>query len=374
MTNGQDGARRIRVVVVDDSVLIRALLRAIINEAPDMECVGVAADAASARTLIRESNPDLITLDVEMPGMDGLDFLDKIMRLRPMPVVMMSSLTERGSEVALRALELGAVDVIAKPKGSISEGLGASTGLIHDTLRAAAGARLSPYAGSGTQFKHAPHHTAALPAVPAQAHGARQAVVRPPSPAGMPRIIAIGASTGGTEAIKDVLIRLPTNLPGIVITQHMPERFTRSFAERLDKLAAITVREAAHGDVVQPGHAYVAPGHSHLSVSYSAGQFRCELGGGAPVNRHRPSVDVLFDSVARLAGGRAVGVLLTGMGRDGAAGLLHMREAGAHTIAQSESTCVVYGMPREAVALGGASEVVDLPDIAGRIVANSRGG
>lgn len=372
MTNGQDGARRIRVVVVDDSVLIRALLRAIINEAPDMECVGVAADAASARTLIRESNPDVITLDVEMPGMDGLDFLDKIMRLRPMPVVMMSSLTERGSEVALRALELGAVDVIAKPKGSVSEGLGAATGLIHDTLRAAAGARVSARSAPAAQARPAAHATSSSASQSSPQPG-RPAVTRTVNAGNVPRIIAIGASTGGTEAIKDVLTRLPTNLPGIVITQHMPERFTRSFAERLDKLSAITVHEAAHGDVVQAGHAYVAPGHSHLAVSSSGGVFRCELSASPPVNRHRPSVDVLFDSVARLAGARAVGVLLTGMGRDGAAGLLHMHEAGAHTIAQSEATCVVYGMPREAVALGGATEITDLHDIAGRIVANCRG-
>ena len=356
-----EGKAPIRVVVVDDSLVIRTVMRAIIDDAPDMECAGVAEDAASARVLIRETSPDVITLDVEMPGMDGLDFLERIMRLKPTPVVMMSTLTEQGSEIALRALELGAVEVLGKPRGSLSAGLGAAAERIQETLRAAAGARVG-VAMSMSRAQHAmPPDSGRVAAVRATLKGMSAT-----------RIIAIGASTGGTEAIKDVLSGLDAHLPGIVITQHMPERFTRSFAERLDKLSIIKVKEAEQGEPVLPGHAYVAPGHSHLSIVVRGQQLCCELTQGPPVNRHRPSVDVLFDSVASVVGARAVGVLLTGMGRDGADGLLRMRTAGATTIAQSERSCVVYGMPREAVANGGAAEVIDLAGIAARITQLAR--
>lgn len=339
---------KIRVIVVDDSALMRSLLRELINGAPDMECIGAAPDPIAARTMIRELNPDVITLDVEMPRMDGLDFLEKLMRLRPTPVVMVSSLTERGSDVALRALELGAVDIVAKPKLDIASGIEQAADEIRDKLRAAAAAKVSarraPAAGDTAQRAKPPLRYETTD-----------------------KLIAIGASTGGTEAIKDVLVALPADSPGIVITQHMPERFTKSFAERLDRVCTVKVKEAEHGERIMVGHAYLAPGHSHLAVTRSGAYYMTELSQSAPVNRHRPSVDVLFGSVARVAGGNAVGALLTGMGKDGAAGLLEMRRAGAFTIAQSEATCVVYGMPREAAQLGAACEVLDLDAIAVRI-------
>jgi two-component system chemotaxis response regulator CheB len=333
---------------------VRKVLTAIISAEPDMQVVGAAPDPIAARDMIRSLSPDVLTLDVEMPCMDGIDFLDELMRLRPMPVLMVSSLTQRGSEDALRALELGAVDFVAKPRVGIEGGLREAGAEIVAKLRAAARARVRrPAAAPG-----APGHTAAgvLPA-------------RLTAAASAERIIVVGASTGGTEAIKDFLAGLPADSPGVLIAQHMPEAFTRSFAERLNHFCTLCVKEASDGERVVPGHVFVAPGHSHLLLRRSGANYVTELSQGPPVNRHRPSVDVLFRSAANCAGKNAVGVLLTGMGKDGAQGLLEMRQAGARTLAQDEGTCVVYGMPREAVALGAVEEVVALPEMARRVLA-----
>ncbi|KXS39165.1 MAG: two-component system, chemotaxis family, response regulator CheB [Halomonadaceae bacterium T82-2] len=340
-------ARKIKVLCVDDSALIRDLMSEIINSHDDMEVVATAPDPLVARDLIKRTNPDVLTLDVEMPRMDGIDFLERLMRLRPMPVLMVSSLTQAGSEVTLKALELGAVDFIAKPQLGIRSGMLEYSEMIADKLRAAARSR--PRA--------APRKDAPRAAAPVKAPLISSE-----------KLIIIGASTGGTEAIRQVLEPLPANAPAILITQHMPGGFTRSFAERLDRLCRIEVKEAEDGERVLPGHAYIAPGDRHLKLARSGANYVVKLDDGEPVNRHRPSVDVLFHSAAVNAGRNAVGALLTGMGRDGAAGLLEMRQAGAHTLAQSEETCVVYGMPREAVALGAAADVVDLDQVASRIM------
>jgi len=347
--------KRHRVIVIDDSALVRKMLTEIINSAPDMEVIGAAPDPLVARDMIRALNPDVLTLDIEMPKMDGLDFLERLMRLRPTPVVMVSTLTARGSDATLRALELGAVDYVAKPTFDIAHGLQDYALEITDKIRAAAVARIrqrpatAPAAGS-TQ----------LPAL-----GNKFASTE--------KLIIIGASTGGTEAIKEVLVRMPPDCPGILIAQHMPEGFTKSFATRLDGLCRISVSEAVHNERVLPGHAYIAPGHSHLLLRKSGANYMTELSQAPPVNRHRPSVDVLFQSAAKYAAANCVGVILTGMGKDGAAGLLEMKEAGARTIAQDEASCVVFGMPKEAIARGGAGEVVSLPSIAERVLALVRG-
>jgi two-component system chemotaxis response regulator CheB len=349
---------KIRVLVVDDSAVMRAVLTEIINQAPDMEVVGTAPDAAVARQKVKETSPDVLTLDVEMPNMNGLEFLDKVMRLRPMPVIMISSQTVRGSETTLQALELGAVDYVAKPRGSLV-GLPVSYAQeIHEKIRAAYGARLKTL------------RTA--PAEPAPTAAAR------PAPAATSawgdRIVCIGASTGGTEAIKEVLCRLPSNMPGIVMVQHMPEMFTASFARRLDSLAPVRVKEAEQGERILPGHAYLAPGHSHLEIRRSGTGYVCELLQTPPYNRHRPAVDVLFNSAAQHARGSAVAALLTGMGKDGAQGMLALRRAGAWTIGQDQESCVVYGMPREAAQIGACCEVAPLTQVADRIVAALQGG
>lgn len=339
----------IKVLIVDDSALIRGVMKEIVNEQPDMEVVGVAPDPLVARDLIKQTNPDVLTLDVEMPKMDGLDFLERLMRLRPMPVVMVSSLTERGSEITLRALELGAVDYVTKPKISIQSGMREYADLIAEKIRIAARARVKA-------------------AAPAAAHGqgaAPLAALRNPL-VSSEKLIIIGASTGGTEAIKDFLAQMPSDCPGILITQHMPEGFTRSFANRLDKLCKISVKEAEGNERVLPGHAYLAPGHSHLKLVRSGANYMTQLDQGPPVNRHRPSVDVLFQSAAVSAGKNAVGVILTGMGRDGAAGMLEMKKAGAYNLAQDEATCVVFGMPKEAIAIGATHETAPLHELPGR--------
>jgi two-component system chemotaxis response regulator CheB len=347
----------IKVLIVDDSALMRAVLAEIIRGDPGLEVVGSAPDALVAREMIKALNPDVMTLDVEMPKMDGLEFLARVMRLRPMPVIMISSLTERGSEVTLQALELGAVDFIAKPRSDAIGGLQAYTEEIREKIRTAYAARLrtAPLAGVGR--------------VPEQ-H--RQAMSGMSSAALGNKLIAIGASTGGTEAIKDVLAGLPEDVPPVVMVQHMPESFTPSFAKRLDGLSRLTVVEARGGEKLLPGHAYLAPGHSHMIVRKNGGVLMTELVKGELVNRHRPAVDVLFSSVAELLGRHAIGVILTGMGKDGAQGMLAMHHAGAWNIGQDQESCVVYGMPREAALIGAVDEVAPLSRIAEKILARLR--
>ena len=344
-----------RVLVVDDSALVRSLLGEIINRQPDMECVGAASDPLVAREMIRAINPDVLTLDVEMPRMDGIDFLGKLMRLRPMPVVMVSTLTERGADVTMRALELGAVDFVAKPKIGLADGIRALETDITDKIRIAASARV----------RRAP--TASAPAEAAAAQ-ASAAAPRPVGRLSTEKIIFIGASTGGTEATRELLMQLPADSPGVMITQHMPPGFTTSYAKRLDGLCRIRVKEATDGERVLPGHAYVAPGGMHLSVERSGANYIARVRDGEPVNRHKPSVEVLFKSAARVVGPNALGVMLTGMGADGATAMKEMRDAGSFNLVQDEATCVVYGMPREAVAAGAAHEVLPLNQIAGHLM------
>ncbi|MFA7270021.1 MAG: chemotaxis response regulator protein-glutamate methylesterase [Sterolibacterium sp.] len=347
----------IKVLIIDDSALMRALLTEIINGAPDLDVVGAAPDPIVAREMIKSLSPDVLTLDVEMPRMDGLDFLSRLMKLRPMPVIMISSLTERGSEVTLQALELGAVDFLPKPRMENISLLQDYSEEIRDKIRAAFGARLKS-AAVGRLAAAQPIQGVSYPPL-----GTRTL---------KEKLIAIGASTGGTEAIKDVLASLPAEVPGIVIVQHMPESFTASFAKRLDSLSKVRVIEAQGGERIEPGHAYLAPGHSHLLVKKSGGGYVTELSKDEPVNRHRPAVDVLFHSVAGLLRNSAIGVILTGMGKDGARGLLEMRQAGAWTIGQSQESCVVYGMPREAALIGAIDEVVGLADVSEHILARLR--
>jgi len=337
---------KIRVLVIDDSALIRSLLTEIINSQRDMVVVGAAPDPIIAREMIKQLNPDVLTLDVEMPKMDGLDFLEKLMRLRPMPVVMVSTLTERGSEITMRALELGAIDFVTKPKMSITEGMREYADIIADKIRAASQARVATL----------------------QRHAATQSSTSVPAPLRNPlisseKLLIIGASTGGTEAIKSFLLQMPSDCPGILITQHMPAGFTKSFASRLDSLCQISVKEATDGERILPGHAYIAPGDKHLLLARSGANYVTQLSDEAPVNRHKPSVDVLFASAAEYAGKNVIGVILTGMGKDGAVGMARMRDAGAYNFAQNEESCVVYGMPKEAVAHGGVDEVAHLNDL-----------
>jgi two-component system chemotaxis response regulator CheB len=345
-----------RVVVVDDSALVRSLLAEIINRQPDMECIGSAADPFAAREMIRNLNPDVITLDVEMPRMDGIDFLSKLMRLRPMPVVMVSTLTERGAEVTMRALELGAVDFVSKPKIGVADGLKQLAEEITDKVRIAAKAHI----------KRAP--AAAAPAAPGAPAVAIKPAAAPLGRLSTEKIIFIGASTGGTEATKEVLMNLPPDSPAVVITQHMPPGFTRSYAARLDTLCKIRVKEAADGERILPGHAYIAPGGLHLAVERSGANYVARVRDGEPVNRHKPSVEVLFESAARVVGQNAFGIMLTGMGADGAKAMKAMRDAGSYNYAQNESTCVVFGMPREAIQHGAAHEVLPLQDIASHLM------
>ncbi|PTT22717.1 chemotaxis response regulator protein-glutamate methylesterase [Acidovorax sp. HMWF029] len=356
-------SRKIRVIVVDDSALVRSLLSEIINRQRDMECIGSANDPLVAREMIRELNPDVITLDVEMPRMDGIDFLGRLMRLRPMPVVMISTLTERGAEVTMKALELGAIDFVAKPRVGLASGLNDLAAQIVDKIRVAAVA----------QVRRAPVRDAALAGGgggAAQAHAPAAALLGRLS---TEKLICIGASTGGTEAIKEVLVQMPADSPAIVITQHMPPGFTTSFAARLNGLCQITVKEAVNGERILPGHAYIAPGGTQFHVARSGANYVAVVDDGPPVNRHKPSVEVLFKSAAAVVGRNAFGIMLTGMGNDGAAAMREMKDAGSYNYVQDEATCIVFGMPREAIAHGAADEVLPLGQIAGALVTRLRG-
>ena len=352
--------KKIRVLNVDDSALMRQVLASLLAKDPEIEVIGSAPDPFIAREKIKALNPDVITLDVEMPRMDGITFLEKLMRGHPMPVVMVSSLTEVGCQTTLRALELGAVDFITKPKIDLCEGMDEVAQDLISKVKAAAQARVRPLLvkgeASASETKYASRNTP---------HGSSSAMIKTTD-----TIIAIGSSTGGTEAVKDVLEVLPPNTPPILITQHMPERFTKTWADRMNGLCRISVKEAEDGDSVLPGHALVAPGGYHMALERSGARYTVRINQDPPVNRHRPSVDVLFASVARYAGANAVGVILTGMGGDGAKELLTMKQAGAFTIAQDEASCVVFGMPKEAIKAGAVDKILPLGDIAGAVLAH----
>jgi two-component system chemotaxis response regulator CheB len=354
-----DGEKpRIKVLVIDDSALMRHVLSEILSSDPEIEVVGVASDPYIAREKIKLLNPDVLTLDVEMPKMDGLQFLRNLMRLRPMPVVMVSSLTQKNASVTLEALELGAVDFVSKPEIDIASKLKEYASEIIEKVKVARFATVNKLADS-------------------KEIRCRETFISPAGEAGVAsnlhfkttdQIIAIGASTGGTEAIREVLERLPIDTPGTVIVQHIPGMFSGPFAERMNKCSAMTVCEAQDGQRVLHGHAYIAPGDFHLSLRRDGARYYCVLSDHDPVNRHRPSVDVLFQSVAKYVGKNAVGVILTGMGKDGAEGMRAMHEAGASTLVQDEASSVVWGMPGAAVALGAVDEVLTLPKIAARII------
>lgn len=348
----------IRVLVVDDSALVRSLLAEIINRQKDMECVGTANDPLIAREMIRELNPDVITLDIEMPRMDGIDFLGRLMRLRPTPVVMISTLTERGAEVTMKALELGAVDFVAKPRIGVADGLSELSTQIVEKIRIAASAHIK--------------RAVAAPTSPTPDSGLA-AGGRPPVASigrvSTEKLVCIGASTGGTEAIKEILTRLPADAPGIVITQHMPPGFTSSFAARLNSLCQITVKEAVNGERILPGHAYIAPGGKQFRVDRSGANYIAVVEDGELVNRHKPSVEVLFKSAAGVVGRNAFGIMLTGMGNDGAKAMREMKDAGSYNFVQDEATCIVFGMPREAILHGAADEVLPLGEIAPALIA-----
>lgn len=346
---------KIRVLVVDDSALVRSLLAEIINRQRDMACVGAANDPLIAREMIRELNPDVITLDVEMPRMDGIDFLGRLMRLRPTPVLMISTLTERGAEVTMRALELGAVDFVAKPRIGLADGIKDLSDQIVEKIRIAASA-----------------HIRRAPTAPAAAGAAGAPAATLPKLLGRlstEKLICIGSSTGGTEAVKEVLIRMPADSPGIVITQHMPPGFTTSFAARLNGLCQITVKEAVHGERILPGYAYIAPGGKQFRIDRSGANYVAVVEDGEPVNRHKPSVEVLFHSCAQVVGPNAFGIMLTGMGNDGAKAMREMKDAGSYNYVQDEASCVVFGMPREAIVHGAADEVLPLTAIAPALLA-----
>jgi two-component system chemotaxis response regulator CheB len=352
-------ADAIKVLVVDDSAVVRATLQRLLDAQSDIQVVGVAADPFIAAAKIREIVPDVITLDIEMPRMDGITFLKKVMSQYPIPVVVCSALTADGAETTLRALESGAVEIITKPQVGTKQFLEDSSTIICDAIRAASQARLEKLAHLSSLRKVEPKLTADV-------------IMAPPGARAMARttdkVVAIGASTGGTEALRRVLGEMPPDAPGIVVVQHMPPEFTRHFADGLNRTCAIEVREARDGDTVIGGRALIAQGGRHMLLRRSGARYHVELVDGPLVTRHRPSVDVLFRSVAEFAGKNAIGVLMTGMGDDGANGLLEMRDAGARTLAQDEATSVVFGMPAEAIKRGAAEEVVGLGTIARRVM------
>ncbi|WP_448661228.1 protein-glutamate methylesterase/protein-glutamine glutaminase [Sphingomonas sp. CJ20] len=353
---------RIRVLIVDDSASVRQTMASILGEDPEIEVIGTAADPFSAARRIKEMVPDVITLDVEMPRMDGITFLKKLMAQCPVPVVMCSSLTEEGSETLLQAMEAGAVDVILKPRFGVADHLAEHHLQIRDVVKAAARAKVRGRTTARAFRSEAPPKKLTA-----------DAMLPPPDSKPMSRttemVVCMGASTGGTEALREVLEALPANSPGIVIVQHMPEHFTRAFAQRLNGLCHVDVKEAADGDPVLRGHVLIAPGGKHTMLERQGARYSVSVRDGPLVSRHRPSVDVLFRSAARAAGSNAVGIIMTGMGDDGARGLLEMRQAGARTFAQDEATSIVFGMPKEAIARDAAERVIALGHIASELLA-----
>ncbi len=350
----------IRVMVVDDSAVVRQVVGGMLSAAPGIELLAVASDPLLAMERMKDQWPDVIVLDVEMPRMDGITFLKKLMAERPTPVVICSTLTDKGAKTTLEALAAGAVAIVTKPKLGLKQFLAEAADELVATVRAAARANVRRLA-----------QRAAAPPGPVAAKNTADAVLAPATRAmtqTTERVVALGTSTGGTQALEEVLTSLPTVSPGIVIVQHMPEKFTAAFAARLDGLCRITVKEAEHNDRVLPGRALIAPGGRHMLLKRSGAQYQVEVIDGPLVNRHRPSVDVLFRSAAKSAGANALGVIMTGMGDDGAAGLLEMRQAGARTLAQDEASCVVYGMPKEAVKRGGVERTVPLERIGAEIL------
>ncbi len=357
-------ARKIGVLVVDDSASVRQLMRQVLSSDPELEVIATASDPYEAVARIKERAPDVITLDVEMPRMDGLTFLSKIMSQHPIPTVVCSTLTGAGSQTALKALELGAVEILTKPKLGTREFFEESRTCICETVKAAAHAQLKKLR------MNRDHRTPGLNPPPKLTADA--ILDKPPLGSAMiqttEKVVAVGASTGGTEALTDLIVALPIDSPGMVVVQHMPERFTALFAERLNSLAKVTVREAKHGESVLRGQVLIAPGNHHLLLKRSGARYYVELNDGPLVARHRPSVDVLFRSAARYAGANCIGVIMTGMGDDGARGMLEMKQAGARNIAQDEDSCVVFGMPAEAIKMGGVDHILPLNRIAGEVL------
>ncbi|SMC44374.1 chemotaxis response regulator protein-glutamate methylesterase [Rhizobium sp. RU36D] len=356
--------KRVRVLIIDDSASVRQALTHVLEQDPGIEVIGVASDPFVAARRIQEEIPDVITLDVEMPRMDGITFLRKLMSQHPIPVVMCSSLTEEGSETLLQALEAGAVDVILKPKIGAADHLAESGMRICEVVKSAAQARLGGP-------RKAERRSASLAGAPAKLTA--DAVLPPPSGRAMAKttemVVCVGASTGGTEALREMLEKLPANTPGIIIVQHMPAGFTAAFSKRLNSLCEMEVKEAVNGDPVLRGHVLIAPGDHHMLLERQGARYHVSVRQGPLVSRHRPSVDVLFRSAARAAGGNAMGVIMTGMGDDGARGMLEMHEAGAFTVAQDEASSIVFGMPKEAIARGGVDKIVPLDQIAREIQA-----
>jgi two-component system chemotaxis response regulator CheB len=339
--------KKIKVLIVDDSAIVRKVFSQELSKYPDIEIVGTAPDPFVARDKILRLKPDVITLDVEMPRMDGVTFLRKLMKYYPIPVIIVSSLTQKGGKLTLEALDIGAVEVIAKPGGSFS--VGDMSGQLLEKIRAASKVKMSR---ENKNSRPESEKAEPMKALAETSH----------------KIIAIGASTGGTEALKEVLSKMPVNSPGILVVQHMPAKFTSAFAERLDSLCQIRVREAKDGDSVIPGTALIAPGNLHMILRRSGARYYVEVKNGPMVHHQRPAVDILFKSTAKYAGPNSIGAILTGMGVDGAAGLLEMKQAGAGTIAQDENTCVVFGMPKESIKLGAVDKVVPIYQVAHEII------
>jgi len=355
-------SKKIKVLIVDDSSLIRKLLGEILSSDRGIEVVGTAQDPFVAREKIKKLQPDVITLDVEMPRMDGITFLKNLMRLHPIPVIMISSLTEKGADITLEALESGAIDFVSKPKLDLAHSLPDYTYEIVSKVKAAAGANVHAITQAPPSIGEVAAKNSADVILEKNNRAARKHFKTTDT------IIALGASTGGTEAIKEVLMKMPADAPGMVISQHIPEAFSGPFAKRMNGCSAMTVYEAHDGQQILPGHVYIAPGSHHLLIERDGARFVCRLNDGPPVNRHRPSVDVMFRSVAQNVGHNAIGVILTGMGDDGAAGMKELHDAGAGTIAQDEKTSVVWGMPGEAVKLGGVDSVLPLNSVPGKII------